>query len=116
MVLLACCCLNSLSMMTAGPQHSASALPLSSELGPSANSPSSLPLEGDVPEHGALPLPGSGELGNLGTQSHGALPLEDAMQRELLSTSYNCFCTHVALQRSSYAEYWHKPFYLSRAG
>lgn len=65
----------------ADQQHRAMALPLASELGPNQNSPSSLPMEGDIPEHGALPLPGSGELGDLGTRQHGALPLpDDAMQ------------------------------------
>ena len=70
-----------------GQDHSALALPLSSELGPSSNSPSSLPLNRNVPEHGALPLPGSGELGNLGTQPHGALPVPDeTMQRKPIMT------------------------------
>lgn len=74
-------------LAVAGQDHSALALPLSSELGPISNSPSSLPLNRDVPEHGALPLPGSGELGYLGTQPHGALPVPDeTMQRKPIMT------------------------------
>lgn len=66
-------------------------LPEAMELGPNRNSPSSLPLAEDIPEHGALPLPDSDDSGNLGTMPHSALPLpDDAMLGEALSNASLC--------------------------